>query len=405
MEPKNNAGLHFVLAVFAFMAIANMVQVHLHGLHVFEREQDRHFSPESLRRPELNYLRESKQPGHPTVTVRKVNVRIPSQQSAISLDEDYVFTMHNGTKITFPSNATQFYSHRRYDRVGSALQDYFMAHAFAWHHGRKFAGACGPRSEQDNHILQTHMIDDLLGLKDEVPILDECPTGDPSAMYIDEDLYYKWKDTDIWTTAWVEYMQQQRRQEEDHMLSETKENTMVVHIRRGDVVPCDTYTIMRYLPNSHFKALIEKYRLQGCNRVIIHSERRSFEDWSDFEEIDGIELKLDAPPLDVWRDILNADTYIMSKSSFSLVPALFTKASHVVYTPFWHRPQPHWERVDNELMHKTDEEVKRLREQCETVYDSREPKPLKMRNTMAAAAKVTSQRVCNNPNGCKPTTR
>jgi len=101
------------------------------------------------------------------------------------------------------------------------------------------------------------------------------------------------------------------------------------------------------------------------------------EDWSDFEQIKGLELKLEASPAEAWRDILRADVFIMSRSSFSLVPALFLESNEtkVVYTPFWHKPRPHWDIVDNQtLLRETQEEVARLRAtQCGAIFDSRQP--------------------------------
>ena len=152
---------------------------------------------------------------------------------------------------------------------------------------------------------------------------------------------------------------------------------MVVHIRRGDVHVCDNYTQDRYLPNSYYRALIHQYRTTDHHRVIVHSERQSrVEDWSEFEHIEGLELKLEAPPAEAWRDILRANVFIMSRSSFSLVPALFLgNQTKVVYTPFWHDPRPHWEIVDNQtLLRETTEEVARLRAtQCGAIFDSRQP--------------------------------
>jgi len=137
--------------------------------------------------------------------------------------------------------------------------------------------------------------------------------------------------------------------------------------------PCDNFTYDRYLPNSHYISLINQYRTENHRRVIVHSEPESLvEDWSDFQAIEGLELKLGGDPVETWRDILNADIYIMSMSSFSLVPALFTKASKVIYTPFWHRPRPNWEIVSNKtLRRQTRAEVAMLRAtKCTEIFDS-----------------------------------
>ena len=279
------------------------------------------------------------------------------------------FTMNNGTTILFSENTTHFYCKRRYDRSGAAIQDYLMAHAFAFHFGRQFAGACGSNSYPHNHQAQMKMIE-LLGLEKDLLILDECPTAnDTSALVLDMYLYYMWKDTDIWTPEWIEYIQQRRRLDRQQ---ELREPTVVVHMRRGDVQPCDNYTYNRYLPNSHYIALIHQYRTSNHSKVIVHSESQSqVEPWMDFDDIDGIAFKMDTDPIETWRDIFDADVFIMSLSSFSLVAALFSKASRVIYSPFWHRPQPQWVRVSDMLMMQSESQKALLREKkCSTTINT-----------------------------------
>ena len=211
-----------------------------------------------------------------------------------------------------------------------------------------------------------------------------------------------WKDTDVWTPEWIQYMQQQRRidrQQEEN--SKQQEPTIVVHIRRGDVHPCDNYTYNRYLPNSHYIALIDQYRTSNHSKVIVHSEFQSqVEPWMDFDDIDGIEFKMDSDPVETWRDILNADVFIMSLSSFSLVSALFSKASKVIYSPFWHRPQPQWVRVSKTIMMQSELQKASLREKkCSITFDSMN-RPLQIsQNIVRSSFKVTSKKACH-PSNC-----
>jgi hypothetical protein len=297
-------------------------------------------------------------------------LRRPERRITSFVDVD--FTMNNGTKILFPANVTHFYCNRRYDRAGSAIQDYLMAHAFGFNFGRHFGGACGRNWYPDNHDAQMEMIE-MMGLQEDLLILDECPTNDTSAMVLDQYYYYMWKDTDVWTREWIEYMKQRRLMDQQQEIGDKQQDsTVVVHIRRGDVHPCDNYTLNRYLPNSHYIALINQYRPSPQSRVIVHSEQHSrVEPWTDFEDIDGIEFKLDTDPVETWRDILEAEVFIMSISSFSLVPALFSKASKVIYTQFWHRPQPDWIRVDSTLLSESAAQTTLLREnKCTEIFDS-----------------------------------
>jgi len=366
MNQRSSSRVVFVLGTFTVIGILNLLQVNYHLLSLIGFRERIIRYHDGLDSPSL--LAQISNP----------------QQHKLGGEGEVNFTMDNGTSILFPKTVTKFYCKRRYNRAGSAIQDYLMAHAFSFHFKRQFAGACGWNKYPHYHQTHVDMIE-LLGLQNELIVFDECPdTNDTSAILLnDEDLYWYWHDSAIWTTEWIEYIQQ-RRQKVDRQSArkDTKEDpTMVIHMRRGDVHPCDKYTYSRYLPNSHYLSLIEKYRTKDHKRVILHSEQNSYlEPWSDFDEIDGIELKLDTNPMETWRDILNADVYIMSKSSFSLVPALFSTASKIIYTPFWHEGHPNWIRVSNDIMNASKVQTKMLRDHnCSEIFDTRH-RPLKIQH-------------------------
>jgi len=120
-----------------------------------------------------------------------------------------------------------------------------MAHAFSFHFERTYGGACGPQTYKlSHHTLQMEMRN-ALGLEEELPLLDMCPdVNDTSAMVLDQSVYMLWKDTNIWTPEWIEFIQQRRRRKLESSSSPPppppqQENNsdplMVVHIRRGDV--------------------------------------------------------------------------------------------------------------------------------------------------------------------------
>jgi hypothetical protein len=142
---------------------------------------------------------------------------------------------------------------------------------------------------------------------------------------------------------------------------EKPKTTVVEQSRRGDVDPCDNYSYDRYLPNSHYLFLLQHHRTVSDAHVVVHSERKSRKPWSDFDSIRGIILKLDANPLVNVRVTLDADVSIMSPSSISLVAALFTDTSKVVYTRFGHRPQFHWVRIDPELIRRSQNQALQIR--------------------------------------------
>jgi len=88
----------------------------------------------------------------------------------------------------------------------------------------------------------------------------------------------------------------------------------------------------RYLPNSHYLKLIDrsiaKSKEEGDDNphVIVYSESRSHESLDVFRDR-GYELRLDGPLEEVWMGMaLESDVAILSKSSFSIVPAMLRTA-------------------------------------------------------------------------------
>jgi hypothetical protein len=181
----------------------------------------------------------------------------------------------------------------------------------------------------------------------------------------------------------------------------------VVHIRRGDVTPCDS---LRYLPNSYYLELIRRY-VPRHFEVVIYSERNSFETWHDFanytriladdekhnnsdgNDVSGVEdAKGIRDVILAWEAMMNADVLILSKSSFSIVPAILHKSatlpmeksraidsdgaqgstrlenkprdlseSVIVYTDFWIHPLPSWTRVPSSVQHEASVQAQKIR--------------------------------------------
>ena len=238
---------------------------------------------------------------------------------------------------------------------------------------------------------------------------------------------------------------------------------IAVHVRRGDITPCCWET--RYLPNLHYIQLIQRSVEKitrssssaasfssgggggvaaGANnddvdkttrnirlRVVIFSESNnnsstSVESFDDFRNMKfttsesmsslskiiqvhvDVDIILDGDPIEVWKTmIVDADICILSKSSFSLVPAIFNiqttqraaiimsstkeeKAAkgstttttttttdttttttdsstrgHILYTPpYIHRPLQYWDIVDDsQLKQQSKKIVNKLKKQ------------------------------------------
>jgi len=166
---------------------------------------------------------------------------------------------------------------------------------------------------------------------------------------------------------------------------------ITVHIRRGDVTPCSK-NYFRYLPNQHYLTLIDLYTeklTQEMNdtgvdytskeiEVLIFSESESFESFDIFRKR-GFTVVLDGSVQNVWKSIVfNSDVVILSLSSFSIVPSIFSLAlspnpTTVVYTPFWHDPLSQFENVGDlypDLLESTAAELERMKSMCKYISES-----------------------------------
>ena len=397
------------------------------------------------------------------------------------------------------TNTTIYYSHAREDRSGGAIQDMLTCHAYVYSLSNrsnsttvsavaadasgaahaatiKYGGSCGYSNHSQSHrtILRS------LGLDTILPMLETCPTSTPKTstltassttrsssevhcdrsrqqhqhkiVILNRSTYYEY-DTKLFNNPnWLHYIgeklninkhhqsnkqagivQQSQQIRKDHY-------TIVVHIRRGDVSPC--LNTRRYLPNVHYKQLIDKAIEEIIEKaateqvatssssstsssnsinitIKVYSETPSFESLEtdfgpgnsyiftrkrnqaddsslitvhvNYELIvnndddndnndDGIQYQHLAS---IWNTMIHdANVLVLSKSSFSLVPAILGTAYHhyqeqhqypnnnnnnefffrVMYTEFWHGPLKHttyWSI--HERSRETKNQIKQMR--------------------------------------------
>lgn len=200
--------------------------------------------------------------------------------------------------------------------------------------------------------------------------------------------------------------------------SDFQPKQIALHIRRGDVTPCsrDPDILQRYLTNKYYQSVLEHYVLRypsffNHSVVTIYSETETLEPWVDFlkkyntnnEKISvqttatvnttastisqtillphawyvsrhspkkttettffQIRLLLNTDLLAAWQAMISADVFLLSKSSFSLVPALLNTPMNsdvyrrILYTDFWYDALPQWTRIDSMLQWKERESL------------------------------------------------
>jgi hypothetical protein len=122
---------------------------------------------------------------------------------------------------------------------------------------------------------------------------------------------------------------------------------VVMHVRRGDVDAARLRVRHRFMPDEYFilfKQLLQSSLSPGVPVAFhVHSSTSPEQPASSFRALtdSGFAVHLDAPMVDSWLAMMSADILVISKSSFSYVPALLSRGV-VFFTPFWHMPLGHW---------------------------------------------------------------
>jgi hypothetical protein len=258
--------------------------------------------------------------------------------------------VHDGT-----SKSAVLFHRARSDRSGAVIQDMLLAHAYSLQQNQTYGGACFNETGIHHHIQSHIRMIAALGLSHILKLA--CPS-EPHHRWMDSYLFTRFG-TKLWTPAWLSHI---RSQQQGIGKLKRRRSNVVAHVRRGDVSLCDPATRDRYLPNAYYLSMFEKYASVG--NVTIYSESQSSEQWSMFE---GYDLQLDQSPAEAWQAMMSADVLILSKSSFSIVPAIFNQHGVIVYTPFWVLPLPEWSVVDDNSARNAARTVLRLQSQhCHT---------------------------------------
>lgn len=295
-------------------------------------------------------------------------------QSQISLDAS-----SKPPSVTYPFKPKGvMYKEGQMDRSGSVITSMLIAHSYAFYREYAYGGTCGDDNKHQEDVIQ---LLEAMGLSHILPY--KCPSKEEeedaliinfSGTRFETDFETRF---DAMTPEWMEYLQRVRRQD---VLQKPVDNVfrVAVHTRRGDVALCGDNAWKRYLPNSHFLPLIEralgmrKYPNQPYE-VTVYSEsiqpstkHKQYEDFSDFEKR-NYTLNLDGDLPSIWKDFVNADVLITSKSTFAIPPAILRFGRpHVIYTPMKAgTPMPHWEVVEDELLWETEKNMMRMqKERC-----------------------------------------
>jgi hypothetical protein len=144
---------------------------------------------------------------------------------------------------------------------------------------------------------------------------------------------------------------------------------IAIHVRRGDLLPLDSY---RLLPNSYYintvttiTTILDKLGIPFVCELHTELPKQTFvtspldhdpehqiekqvrrtkemNQLKDFEVIPNLKKYIDHDPIETLELMATADLLVISRSSFSYLPATLNKRGIIVYHPFWHAAPKEW---------------------------------------------------------------
>jgi hypothetical protein len=293
----------------------------------------------------------------------------PRTSSALTEAKDSANIKGGQLSTAVPSSASVVYSILRPDRSGAIILDMLFAHAYAYSKNLTYGGACdlygfssssgnGNGNRRPTHQEDAHDLVRAVGLESVLRFA--CPAvwneTNAERIFLTPDTYVK-KDLATFTKQYLRHVR-------SHVAYPPPRppGNAVVHVRRGDVTPCSPNYANRYLPNSHYVDILQQMIPRNASITIL-SESDAFE--SPEQDFAGFELRIDSALSEAWLAMMTADHVVLSKSSFSFVPALLNPTGKVYYTPYLQQKLPGWIRVPKRIQKRSRERVQSLiHERC-----------------------------------------
>ena len=251
-------------------------------------------------------------------------------------------------KIQKLNSINYYYSPGRTDRSGAQIHDILFAKAFCLKNNYKYIG-CPINTTETKSLVKFLNITNNYDL---------CKNKFKCIKLLPED--YRKEDSNIFTPKIRDIIISKFNYKFDNIF------TISIHLRRGDVNP-NKYPD-RYLYNKYYIDILNKILLylkkNYKKNVVINvcSVSESFESLDEFKEIIAykVNLFLDISLEKTYELMIHSDILILSRSSFSFVPAFYNKRC-VIYYPFWHKKLNHWlDSTKYNLKKELEKEIKNL---------------------------------------------
>jgi len=315
-------------------------------------------SGESLDTNNLENLTVVQQPRHNVTTIQ----RFENSSTSSANDAEKII------------NTIIFYSRERGDRDGATLHDMLMAHAYAFYSNATYGGACLRPDQNGNYPAYHYQHQSMvakMGLEAILPFA--CPSTKELTTTMSSRLFkntteYRRYDNRLFTEEWYQSIQPKIVYP---TILTNEVYRVAVHIRREDIHPCGRYRL-RYLSNQYYIDVLTNYIPQRTDEnqhknveITIFSQKKSFESFDEFRnKFTNCSVRLDTDRAEVWRSMMVADLLILSRSSFSFVPALLNRRGRILYFPFRHAPMPHWIVVSKDIQSREAQRFDELSAQC-----------------------------------------
>mmetsp|Transcript_27293 Transcript_27293/g.54596 ORF Transcript_27293/g.54596 Transcript_27293/m.54596 type:complete len:348 (+) Transcript_27293:43-1086(+) len=243
------------------------------------------------------------------------------------------------------------YSKLRGDRGGSVIRNMLLHSFHAFKSNTTYCGGCGHRSPSIAKMLTAIGLNEVLPLLKIKCLEDVTVHSGTNATWMDR---IKIDSGEIVSEAFSNWRNGLTKNVYMHTLSEETEKAsckISVHVRRGDLDPSTAAKWserLKYLPNAYYLDLIDRELSRRQNKlcsVVIHTEEAYFMMRGRGKNTGG-RSKNTAPTEDndefrrrnytvvvggreevAWRDFIDCDVFIASKSSFSFVPAIFSRGT------------------------------------------------------------------------------
>ena len=241
------------------------------------------------------------------------------------------------------SQESTIFSIARKDRSGAIVADMMLAQAYAFSKNKTYGGAC-----EMEPVLHRQSAEDLIAVIGlDKTLIFACPEN-KTAEVLDRSVYAS-QNTMLFTQEYLNFLRSRVA------YPEKITEGAVLHVRRGDVSPCGNYS-NRYLPNSHYLDILDQFVPKGTP-VAVFSESDTMESFDDFA---NFTMFIDSELADAWRAMMTADYVVLSKSSFSFVPAMLNRNGTIIYTPFMQKKLPGWKTVGSDIMERSKENTRKL---------------------------------------------